>query len=115
MKNYRFFGEEAEALGKRLDSARTALDNAKSEWAKHHWKQTLEQLLFQWRQLPALHDGDAQVTIIPRWSIDYNYYEKGGYNKDDFADRIYNKYFRADDNLNASWEAHRSERLARAQ
>lgn len=115
MKSYRFVGEEAEALGRRLDSVRNALDGAKSVWSKHHWKQTLDQLLFQWRQLPALHDGDAQTTIIPRWTIDYDYYEIDNGVKDDFADRLYTKHFKAEADLDASWEAHRSQRLAKAQ
>jgi hypothetical protein len=116
MKSYRFLGEEAEALGTRLDSARNSLANAQTVWARNYWSQTVEQLLFQWRQLPVLHDGDAQVTIIPRWHVSYNFYETSndiGYN--DITDRAYDKVFRESADLDASWENHRAARLARAQ
>jgi hypothetical protein len=116
MKSYRFLGEEAEALGTRLDSARKSLVNAQTAWARNYWSQTVDRLLFQWRQLPILHDAEAQVTIIPRWTVDYNFYEKGndvGYNG--ITDRAYNRVFRDSADLDASWENHRAQRLARAQ
>lgn len=116
MKSYRFFGEEAEALGNRLDHARRCAANATSAWAINYWQQNVERLLFQWRQLPILHDGDAQMTLIPRWHVSYDFYEKGkvvGYNG--ITDRAYNKVFRDSVDLDASWENHRAARLARAQ
>jgi hypothetical protein len=116
MKSYRFLGEEAEALGTRLDSARNSLAKSKSAWARNYWSQTVERLLFQWRQLPVLHDADAQVTIIPRWTVSYDFYEKSndvGHNG--ITDRAYNKVFRESADLDASWENHRAARLARAQ
>ena len=58
LKSYRFLGQEAEVLGTRLDAARRALSSAKSPWARQYWKSAVEQLVFQWRCLPALHDGD---------------------------------------------------------
>jgi hypothetical protein len=116
MKSYRFLGEEAEALGARLDAARTSLAGARSAWARNYWSQTVERLLFQWRQLPILHDGDAQVTIIPRWHVSYDFYEGstevGGL---DIIDRTYYTVFRDSVDLDASWENHRAARLARAQ
>jgi hypothetical protein len=116
MKSYRFLGEEADALGNRLDYARKSLANAKSPWAKNYWSQNVERLLFQWRQLPVLHDADAMVTIVPRWTVDYNYYERGSRNEGPGAtDRAYHKLFRESVNLDASWENHRAQRLARAQ
>ena len=116
MKSYRFFGEEAEALGRRLDFARDSLAIAKSEWAKTYWTSVVDRLLLQWRQLPILHDADAQTTIIPRWTIDYDYYERGHLNEGNgITDRAYYKLFKHDDDLTASWEAHRESRLARAQ
>ena len=66
MKSYRFLGEEANALGNRLDYARKSLAGAKTPWAKNYWANNVERLLFQWRQLPILHDADAMVTIVPR-------------------------------------------------
>jgi hypothetical protein len=116
MKSYRFFGEEMEVLGQRLDAARKAVKEAKTPWAKTYWAAVVERLLFQWRQLPALHDGDAKVTIIPRWVVDYEYYELGHKNEGHgITDRAYNKVFNHDANLDASWENHRAARLARAQ
>jgi hypothetical protein len=116
MKSYRFFGEEMEVLGQRLDAARKAVKEAKTPWAKTYWAAVVERLLFQWRQLPALHDGDAKVTIIPRWQVGYDFYEtsyKGEGNS--VADRAYHKLFRESVNLDASWHNHREQRLARAQ
>ena len=116
MKNYRFLGEEAEVLGKRLDAARKSLGGAQSPWAKHYWGSAVERLLFQWRQLPVLHDAEAQVTIIPRWTVSYDFYEKHiGANGFDMTDRAYHKLFRDSVDLDASWHAHREQRLARAQ
>ena len=116
LKNYRFLGDEAEALGKRLDAARQSLKNSSSTWSIGYWTQVVEQLLFQWRQLPILHDSDAQVTIIPRWTVEYNFYENTykseGYG---FTDRAYDKLFKHNADLDSSWHAHREQRLARAQ
>jgi hypothetical protein len=117
MKSYRFLGEEAEALGNRLDAARKCAAGAKTVWAKNYWQRNVERLLFQWQQLPILHDGDAQMTIIPKWMVSYDFYEKqqegGLYNG--ISERAYNTVFRNNVNLNASWEAHRAQRLAKAQ
>jgi len=114
LHDYRFVGEEAEALGNRLDSARRALEKAQSTWAKRYWRQVLDQLLFQWRCLPALHDGQAQMTLIPRWTIDYDYYQYentvSGY---DFTDKVFDQIFRT--SLDESWNRAREARLARAQ
>jgi hypothetical protein len=115
MKSYRFLGEEAEALGNRLDHARKSLAGAKSAWARQYWSSCVERLLFQWRQLPVLHDADAKVTIIPRWTVDYNFYEKAEFTGHGIADRAYDRLFRDSANLDASWENHRAQRLARAQ
>lgn len=116
MKSYRYFGEEMEALGNRLDHARKTLAQAKTPWAKNYWAQNVERLLFQWRQLPALHDGDAQITIIPKWTVSYDYYERGHKNEGQgIADRTYHRLFNHDANLDASWHAHREARLARNQ
>lgn len=116
MKSYRFLGEEAEILGGRLDAARRSLAGAKSPWAKQYWTNAVERLLFQWRQLPVLHDADAQVTIIPRWTVDYNFYEKAGAHENySLTEKAFDALFRNDVNLNASWENHRAARLARAQ
>lgn len=114
LRDYRFVGEEAEALGRRLDSARAALEEAQSPWAKNYWSQVLNSLLFQWRTLPALHDSHAQMSLIPRWNIDYNYYQYentvDGY---DIGDKVFDQIFRT--SLDESWNRAREARLARAQ
>jgi hypothetical protein len=116
MKNYRLLGDEMEVLGQRLDAARLALENAKSDWAKCQWQHTIDRLLFQWRHLPVLHDSDAQVTLIPRYDIDYDFYEKGHLNEGyGITDRFYDRVFRHEADLDKSWENHRAARLARAQ
>ena len=117
MKSYRFYGDEMEILGNRLDYARKRAADSKSTWAKNYWQRNVERLLFQWQQLPILHDGDAQMTLIPKWMVSYEFYERseegGLYNG--ISDRAYNAVFRNNVNLDASWEAHRAQRLAKAQ
>ena len=116
MKSYRFLGEEAEVLGSRLDHAREALAEAKSPWSKTYWAAVVERLLFQWKQLPVLHDAEALVTIIPRWTISYDFYERQEeYKLYGFTDRAYDKLFKQNANLEKSWNNHRAQRLARAQ
>jgi hypothetical protein len=116
MKNYRYYGDEAEILGQRLDAARISLSQSTRPWAQNYWRQVIDSLLFQWRRLPILHDGDAQIDIIPRWTLDYDFFERGQLNEGDgVTDRIYYKFFREKDNLEESWHAHREARLARAQ
>ena len=105
-----------EVLGRRLDTARHSLANAKSEWSKNYWKQNVSRLLFQWKQLPILHDGDAQTTIIPKWAINYDFYEKGHMNEGfGITDRAFYKVFRQNADLENSWTMNREKRLARAQ
>ena len=73
-------------------------------------------MIFQWQQLPILHDADAQVTLIPRYDIDYDFYETGHATEGNgITDRAYYKLFKQEADLNASWENHRAARLARAQ
>ena len=116
LRNWRFLGQEMEGLGIRLDAAREALSRAKTDWSKNYWSRTVESLLFQWKQLPVLHDADARTTIIPRWTIGYDFYERGVSNEGDgFTDRVYHKCFRESVNIEASWHNHRESRLALAQ
>lgn len=116
MKSYRFYGDEMEILGQRLDAARRALANSTTAWSKCHWARVVEQLRFQWQQLPILHDGDAQMTIIPRWTVSYDYYERQQEgNLYGTSDRIFDAVFRKNADLTASWENHRAQRLAKAQ
>ena len=116
MKNYRHFGDEAEILGQRLDAARACLAKSTTPWAQNYWEQTVERLLFQWRQLPILHDGDALVEIIPRWTVSHDWYEQGHLNEGyGVTDKFYDRLFKHDAELDSSWHNHRAARLARAQ
>ena len=117
MKNYRYYGDEMEILGNRLDHARACYKQAKKKsWAKSYWRQVVDQLLFQWRQLPILHDGDAQTTIIPRWTVSFDFYEMNGpIEYVGVTERAYQKLFKESIDLEASWHAHREQRLAKAQ
>ena len=112
LHNYRFIGEEMEALGLRLDAAREALATARSSWARWYWTETLDRLLIQWRALPILHDGQAQSTLIPRWTIDYNYYESSTEIASwDITEKVFDKIYRPD--LDESWRRIRDERIMR--
>lgn len=114
LRNWRFLGMEMEALGCRLDAARRALANAKTDWARWYWSETVDRLMLQWRNLVPLHDGDARMTVIPRWATDYEWWEGAeelsyaGF--EGITDRLFDKIFRADD-LDAVWHRHRDERL----
>ena len=114
LRSYRFIGEEAESLGVRLDQARATLESAQSSWSKKYWTMVINQLLFQWRSLPALHDGGAVMCIIPRWTVDYEFfdidYSPSAYN---ITDKIFDEIFRT--SLDESWDRVREARLARAQ
>jgi hypothetical protein len=114
LHNWRFIGMEMEALGTRLDAARRALSRAQTDWARWYWTETLERLLLQWRHLPALRDGEALTTLIPRWNIDYEYYENyreiGYTGLEGLTDALFEKIF-CHDNLDDSWNRIRDEKI----
>lgn len=114
LHSYRYIGEEMEGLGARLDSARSALAQAKSAWACWYWQETVNRLLTQWRALPILRDGQAQHTLISRWSIDYEFWENreevGYIGIESVADKIFDDLFR-NENLEDSWHRVRDERI----
>jgi hypothetical protein len=112
LHDYRFIGEEMEALGLRLDAARESLAMAKTKWARWYWQETLDRLLIQWRALPILHDGQAQTTLISKWTIDYNYYETSDeIGSWDLTEKVFEKIYRP--NLDESWDRVRTERIMR--
>ena len=115
LRNFRFLGEEAEALGTRLDAARKSLAESTTPWAVNHWTKVVEQLVAQWRRLPILHDGEAKMTIIPRWTVDYNFYELAEEMPGSIGGRLYHQYVAKDPDLTWSWENNRAQRLAKAQ
>jgi hypothetical protein len=114
LRNWRFLGMEMEALGTRLDAAREALSRAKSDWSRWYWTETLERLMLQWRSMPAMHDGDATMTLMPRWTANYEWWEgtnEIGYSGlEGLTDGLFNKIFRGED-LDLVWQRHRDERL----
>lgn len=115
LRNFRFLGEEAESLGLRLDAARKSLAESTTPWAVNHWTKTVEQLVAQWRRLPILHDGEAKMSIIPRWTVDYNFYELAEEIPGGIGSRLYHAYVSKDPDLTWSWEHNREQRLAKAQ
>jgi hypothetical protein len=116
LRNFRFLGEEAEGLGKRLDAARKSLAESTTPWAINHWTKTVEQLVAQWRRLPILHDADAKMSVIPRWMVDYEFYEMSDEPVGRFID-VFDKFYnnQREPDLSWSWENNRARRLARAQ
>lgn len=114
IRNYYYFGEEAEALGGRLDRARSALARVKTEWGRCYWQGIVDQLMLQWRALPILHDSDAKMSIVPRWNIDYEFadFRSDPVGNLDIGDRLFNKIFREPD-LEASWNREIERKLAK--
>lgn len=114
LRNWRLLGMEMEALGTRLDAAREALAKSRTAWSRWYWQETLDRLMLQWRALVPLHDGDARMTVIPRWHTDYEWWEgtqEPVYTGlDGLTDRLFDKIFRSED-LDDAWERHRNERI----
>ena len=112
LRNWRFLGMEMEALGTRLDAARAALSRARTDWARWYWTETLARLMLQWRHLVPLHDSDARMSVIPRWSVSYNWWENSAEIAQwDISDKLFDKMFRVD--LDEVWHRHRDARLMR--
>ena len=113
LRNWRFLGMEMEVLGTRLDAARAALAGVKSEWGRWYWTETIDRLMLQWRRLAPLHDSDAKTTVIPRWSLDYEWWEDSteiaGW---DISDKLFEKIFRGE-NFDQSWHRIRDARIMR--
>lgn len=110
LRNWRFLGMEMEALGTRLDAARAALASAETDWARWYWTETLDRLMLQWRHLVPLHDSDARMSVIPRWSVSYDWWENSAEIAHwDISDKLFDKIFRAD--LDEVWHRHRNARL----
>jgi hypothetical protein len=69
--------------------------------------------MLQWRAMPIMHDGDVTMTQLPRWTLNYEWFdgtaEIGGW---DISDQLFDKLFRVE-NLDDSWNRHRDARLMR--
>lgn len=115
LRNFRFLGEEAEILGSRLDAARKSLANSQTPWAQWYWTETVNRLLQQWRAMPVLHDADATMSIVPRWNVEYDFFEHDYGTGHDFTDRVFEKIKSDNADLSRSWEMVRSQRLAKCQ
>jgi hypothetical protein len=116
LRNWRFLGMEMESLGTRLDAARAALTLSNSDWARWYWTETIDRLMLQWSSLPIMHDGDATMTRMPRWTVDYGWWEgtqEPAYTGlDGIAGRVFDNIFRSE-NLDRIWDRHRDARLAK--
>jgi hypothetical protein len=114
LRNWRFLGMEMEALGTRLDACRRSLSAAKTDWARWYWSETLDRLMLQWRHLVPLHDGDARMTAMPRWTTDYEWWENSSELQytgvEGLTDKLFDKIFRSDD-LEEVWRRRRDERI----
>lgn len=98
-----------EVLGSRLDAARKSLANSKTDWSRWYWQEAIDRLMLQWRNLPVLHDAEAKITLLPRWSISYEYWERGHENYG-IDDKLFDLLFR-EPSLDASWNRIRDQRL----
>ncbi len=114
LRNWRLVGMEMEALGTRLDAAREALAKSRTEWSRWYWSETIDRLMLQWRNIVPLHEGEARMSQIPRWTTDYEWWE--GTQEpiytgvDGLTDRLFDKIFRSE-NLEEAWHRHRDARL----
>lgn len=114
LRNWRFLGMEMEALGSRLDAARKCQANARTDWARWYWSETVDRLMLQWRNLVPLHDGDARMSVLPRWNTDYEWWENSTELQytgvEGLTDKLFDKIFRAED-LEDVWHRRRDERI----
>jgi hypothetical protein len=117
LRNWRFLGTEMEVLGARLDAARAALAGVESEWGCWYWTETIDRLMLQWRTLVPLHDGEATMTRLPRWTLNYEWWEGSAELQytglEGITDAVFNRVFRGGDDLEDVWRRHRDARLMR--
>lgn len=108
--SHRYFEDEIETLGRRLDLARDRLKSARSKWARNYWRQVLESLIVQWRNSPAVNLGQGLSPGTARWTVSYDFYEPhDGIGQYDFSSKIFDRIFRTD--LDTSWERERMRKL----
>jgi hypothetical protein len=113
-KDYRYYGDEMELLGQRLDATRQSLARSKKPWAQNYWSEVLARLTFQWQSLPVLHDGQAKNNIVSKWNIDYDFFEQDdGVGRMDNGTRLLRDMLHRPD-LEYTWHRHLERRLMRA-
>lgn len=117
MKIHRFLEDDMTALGRRLDAARDSVERSRTPWARNHWQIVLDCLELQWTRMVLMYDAHALSTTVPQWNIDYNWYVRDDAFLPDYGvvDRVFDRIFRADQDMSESWERHREQRLMRAQ
>ena len=78
IKDWRDAGHEIEALGSRLDAARLALKECKTEWARNFWATTADRLFTKWQLMVQLKDTGLRQKGPNSFysSIDYYWWEK---------------------------------------
>ena len=107
---HRFFGDEAEILGHRLDLARTCLNKSKTEWSQNYWNNVIECLVTQWKSSPAVNHGQSLGPDQRRWTVSLDFYEPHcSRDQMDFSHRVFNRIFRT--KLDQSWERERNRKL----
>ena len=109
LNTHRYFGDEAEILGRRLDRARERSKQACSAWARGYWNNVIDALEVQWRRSPAVNLGQAFGPGLIRWTIDYDFLESHYGIGPDFSQQIFDRIFRT--SLDASWDRARLRQL----
>jgi hypothetical protein len=106
----RYFGDQAEILGHRLDLARECKKNARSAWAQHYWGQVVAQLIVQWQNSPAVNHGQSLCPATAKWTVDFDFFETDFMGSLlNFDLEIFDRIFRT--NLDDSWERERTRKL----
>jgi len=116
MKSHRFIQDDMTALGRRLDAVRDSMERSRTPWARNHWQTVLNCLELQWTRMVVMYDAHALTTTTTQYDIDYGWFTPDdsflpGYG---LADRVFDRIFRADQDMSESWERHRDQRLVRA-
>ncbi len=109
LNTHRYFGDEAEILGRRLDHARNRSKQAQGAWARKYWNDVIDALEVQWRRSPAVNSGQALGPGLIRWDIRYDFYESHLGIGPDFSQQIFDRIFRT--SLDASWDRARLRQL----
>jgi hypothetical protein len=78
VKDWRDAGHDLEVIGNRLDYARTALKECKSDWGRNFWQTTVDRLYTKWSLILQLKDtGLRQQGPASFYNdIDYYWWEK---------------------------------------
>jgi hypothetical protein len=118
IKDWRDAGHEIEALGTRLDQARTAAIAAKGSWAKNYWATTVERLFTRWQLMVQLKDTGLRQKGPESFyaNIDYNWWERSEEIRMASVPFLDNMFDNAglDRRLDESWARAREEKVQKA-